>query len=201
MARMRAGSPMAVALVSAVLVALVAALIFSIVLDDGDDAASDDVVQLTLPAEDGGPSITAPPITTVGDAAPDFTYVQLDGDEVDFDEFRDGRPALVNFFSETCVPCVTEMPDLEEAHQAYGDQVAFVGLAYPDTTEQAQELVERTGVTYEAARDPQADAFAAFDGHVFPTTVFIAADGTIRSVYQRRVHPPELQDELEALIA
>jgi thiol-disulfide isomerase/thioredoxin len=107
---------------------------------------------------------------------------------------------MVNFFSETCVPCVTEMPDIEAAHQEFGDRVAFLGLAYPDTVEQARELVDRTGVTYEAGRDPQADAFTAFDGHVFPTTIFIAADGTITSVYQRRVHPPELRDELEALV-
>jgi cytochrome c biogenesis protein CcmG/thiol:disulfide interchange protein DsbE len=201
MARVRAGSPMAIALVSAVLVALVAALVLSIVLDGDDDTAAGDVVRLTLAPEDGGPTITAPPLTTVGEPAPDFTYEQLDGEEVDFDDFRDGRPALVNFFSETCVPCVTEMPDIEDAHQEFGDEVAFLGLAYPDTVEQARELIDRTGVTYEAGRDPQADAFAAFDGNVFPTTVFIAADGTITSVYQRRVHPPELHDELEALVA
>jgi hypothetical protein len=93
------------------------------------------------------------------------------------------------------------MPDLEAANQEFGDQVAFLGLAYPDTTEQAQELVDRTGVTYEAGRDPQAEAYAAFDGHVFPATIFIAADGSITGIYQRRVHPGELRDELEALVA
>ncbi len=194
-------NPVGVALVSAVLVALVVALVLSFALDDADDPSSDDVVRLTLPAEDGGPSITAPPVTTVGAAAPDFTFVSLDGEEVDFDELRAGRPALVNFFSRTCVPCVTEMPDLEVAHQDVGDEVVFLGLAYPDTVEQAQELVDRTGVTYEAGLDPQADVFAAFEGNVFPTTVFIAADGTITSIYQRRVHPPELREELDRLLA
>ena len=132
---------------------------------------------------------------------PDFTYVTLDGVEVDFDEFRDGRPALVNFFSETCVPCVTEMPDLEEAHQAHGDEVAFLGLAYPDTSEQAQELVDRTGVTYDTGLDPGAAAFTAFEGSVFPVTAFIDEDGTIRNLYQRRIRPHELEAELEALTA
>ncbi len=131
---------------------------------------------------------------------PDFTYVTLDGVEVDFDEFRDGRPALVNFFSETCVPCVTEMPDLEEAHQAHGDEVAFLGLAYPDTSEQAQELVDRTGVTYDIGlgtprrrRSPPSRAASSRSPSSSTTT---GRSGTSTSAGSG---PDELEAELEAL--
>jgi thiol-disulfide isomerase/thioredoxin len=203
MARQRVGRPAHVALVSGVLAALVAALVLSFVLGGGDDgeAAGDDVVRLTLPEDDEGPSITTPPNTSVGREAPDFTFESLDGEDVDFDELRDGRPALVNFFSETCVPCVTEMPDIEEAHQTYGDRVVFLGLAHLDTAEQAEELVERTGVTYETGRDAQGDVLTEFEGSVLPVTVFIDEDGTIRNLYQRRIRPAELREELEALSA
>ena len=157
-------SPVGMALVSVVLVGLVVALVLSFVLDDADETSADEVVRLTLPGEGGGPSITFPPLTSVGETAPAFPYVDLDGEEV-------------------------------------GDEVAFLGLAYPDTAEQARELVDRTGVTYDTGLDLQAEVFAAFEGNVFPTTVFIAADGTITTVYQQRVRPPELREELARLLA
>jgi cytochrome c biogenesis protein CcmG/thiol:disulfide interchange protein DsbE len=194
----RVGSPLGVALVAAVLAGLVTALVLSFVLQD--DEPSDDATVITLDPDAPQPTLTAPPNTSVGRRAPDFEFETLDGDQVDFDDFRDGRPALINFFSRTCVPCVTEMPDLEAAHQEYGDDVAFLGLAWRDEPDQAQELVDETGVTYETGRDPAGDILTAYEGTALPVSVFVTADGTITDVYTRRVHPNELRQELEALV-
>jgi peroxiredoxin len=190
----RVGSPLLVAAVAAILVGLVAALVLSFVLeDDGEQTAP----PLTLdPNGDATPDMTV-----VGREAPDFTFEALDGSgEVDFDDFRDGRPALINFFARSCVPCVTEMPDLEAAHQAFGDDVAFVGLSYQESVEDARALVERTGVTYELGRDPTGEIIAAYDGFGLPTTVLVRSDGTVANAYVRRIQPDELERELEALV-
>jgi thiol-disulfide isomerase/thioredoxin len=137
----------------------------------------------------------------VGEAAPNFSFEALATcDEVEFDELRDGRPALVNFFARSCVPCVTEMPDLEAAHQEFGDRVTFVGLSYEESVEDAQALVDRTGVTYEIGRDPAGEIITAYEGFGLPTTVFITADGTITNAYTRKMQPDEMQRELEALV-
>jgi peroxiredoxin len=137
----------------------------------------------------------------VGAEAPDFDFETLDGEQLDFDEFRDGRPALINFFSRTCAPCIVEMPDLEAAYQRYGDDVAFLGLAWQDEPEQAQELVDETGVTYPTGRDPAGDILTAYEGTALPVSVFVTADGTITNVYTRKMRPAEMQQELEALVA
>jgi peroxiredoxin len=193
MAKQRIGSPLGVALVAAVLVGLLAALVLSFVLDDD---AEDAGPVLTL-----GPDAPPPDNELVGEAAPNFTFEVLEtGDEVEFDELRDGRPALVNFFARSCVPCVTEMPDLEAAHQEFGDRVTFVGLSYEESVEDAQALVDRTGVTYEIGRDPAGEIITAYEGFGLPTTVFITADGTITNAYTRKMQPDEMQRELEALV-
>lgn len=196
MAGSRVPRPFAVGLVSMALAALVGALAWQVASDEGDGAPEPTVLTI---GDDGG---TVPQVEVTGEPAPDFTYEQLgSGEEVDFATFRDGRPALVNFFAEWCVPCVREMPTLQEAYEAYGDEVAFLGLSYNESAEDALALVERTGVTYKTGRDPAGDVLTAFSAVGMPTTVFIAADGTVTTAHTGEITPAQLTDELEALLA
>ena len=91
-----------------------------------------------------------------------------------------GSPVVVNFFASTCVPCITEMPALEEVHAEFGDRVEFLGLAVFDRPEEAQRLVEQTGVTYPTAQDKDGTAIEALGGTMLPTTVLLDADGKDR---------------------
>jgi cytochrome c biogenesis protein CcmG, thiol:disulfide interchange protein DsbE len=193
----RTRSPVGVLLVGAVLAALVVALVASFLLEDEDEPAGDTAV-LTIAPEDGS---EVPQVDLNGDPAPDFTYERLDGGaNVAFEDFRADRPAVINFFAEWCPPCVAEMPAFEDAHQEYGDQVAFLGLSYNESAEDGADLVERTGVTYETGRDPAGDIITAFSGLGMPTTVFISADGTIVTSHTGAITPSELEEELEGLV-
>jgi thiol-disulfide isomerase/thioredoxin len=194
MARTRVGSPLGVALVAAVLVGLVTALVLSFVLEDDESSAP----ALTLAPTDE----SAPQVDIAGLDAPDFTIDALDGgDDIDFDELRDGRPAVVNFFGSWCAPCVQEMPDFEEAFQQNGDQVAFVGVSIQESVEDGQALVERTGVTYPTGRDANGEVLTEFHGTNMPTTIFVRADGTVLRSHTGRIHPDEIEAALEELTA
>ncbi len=196
MAGSRARSPLGVALVATVLAGLVTALVLSFVLEDETPAG--EPVLLTL-AADG----TVPQTDLAGETVPDFAYIRLDAPdaaEVDFETFRDGRPAVVNFFYKDCPPCVAEMPALQEAYETYGDRVAFLGLSYRESVEDGRELVERTGVTYEIGRDPAGDIITEFAAVGLPTTVFVTADGEITVAHTGDVRA-ELDAALEALVA
>ena len=200
MAGTRVGSPLAVALVSTVLAGLVTALVLSFVLDDEETAGGPAPVVTLAPGPGDG---TVPQAPGAGEAAPEFAFARLDDPdaaEVAFDDFRDGRPAIVNFFYRNCPPCVVEMPALQAAYEAYGDRVAFLGLSYQESVEDGRELVERTGVTYEIGRDPAGEIITGFSGVGLPTTVFIAADGTITAIHTGDVRP-DLLAELEELVA
>ena len=195
MAGTRARSPLGVMLVAAVLAALVAALVLSFVLEDAEPV--DGVATVLTLTPDGG---SVPQVDLAGEPAPDFTYEPLAGGaDVDFAAFRGGRPAVINFFAEWCAPCVREMPTFESAYQDHGDRVAFLGLSYNETAEDGLALVERTGVTYETGRDPDGAIITAFSGLGMPTTIFIAADGTITTSHTGPLTAGELEEELEEL--
>lgn len=108
-----------------------------------------------------------------------------------------GRPLLVNFFASTCVPCVTEMPAFEEVYQEVGEEVAFLGLAVADRTDDARDLVERTGVTYPTALDQQGEVIDALGGTMLPTTVLLDADGETITSHSGALDADELRQLLD----
>lgn len=163
-------------------VALAAAVATYAVLSDDDSAATKGQVELT-------PDDAA-------EGTVDATFTTFDGDPVSLSSLR-GSPVLVNFFASTCVPCVTEMPALEEVHQQLGDQVKFLGLAMQDRPADAQALVERTGITYPTAQDKDGSVIAALGGTVLPTTVLLDADGRIVTTHSGQLDA----DQLRSLLA
>jgi thiol-disulfide isomerase/thioredoxin len=113
-----------------------------------------------------------------GEPAPDVSFALLEGGTLRLADLR-GTPVVVNFFATWCTPCVKEMPAFEQVHQELGDDVAFVGIDVRDSVSGAQELVERTGVTYTIGRDPSGEIFQDFDAVNMPSTFLLAADGTV----------------------
>lgn len=94
-----------------------------------------------------------------GTSVGEFTTQDVKGNTYTQDMFQDYDLTLINIFTTWCSPCVAEMPDLEKLHQQMADRgVNIVGIVLDvlnekgeivqEDLEQAQLLVERTGVTY-----------------------------------------------------
>jgi thiol-disulfide isomerase/thioredoxin len=120
----------------------------------------------------------------------DADFKRFDGTAGNFKEFR-GRPVLVNFFSSTCPPCITEMPALEQAHLQLGDQVVFLGIDVNDTVEGGRAFIASTGITWELGRDPDLSLLQGVMGGVaLPTTVILDAEGRIAYSHLGRLDEP-----------
>ncbi len=115
---------------------------------------------------------------TDGDAVPDLSFERLDGSSATLRGYE-GKPLVINFFGSWCEPCAREMPGFEALHRQYGDEITFLGLAVNDRVEDAQGLVDRTGVTYDLGLDPKSEILTALDGVAMPTTVLVSADGVV----------------------
>jgi len=122
----------------------------------------------------------------------DATFTTFDDETMPFTSVY-GTPTVVNFFASTCIPCITEMPAFEEVHQDLGDTVAFLGLAVTDRPEDALDLVEQTGISYATAQDKDGSVMTALGGSFLPTTVLLAADGTIVATHTGQLTAVELR--------
>jgi thiol-disulfide isomerase/thioredoxin len=126
-----------------------------------------------------------------GQPLPDFTVTNFDGSTAPLS--TDGRPLVINFWASYCGPCVAEMPAIEQVYQANRDRIGVLGLQVQEAAELGLPLAEKTGVTYPLGRDPKGELVRELGGMNLPTTVFVAADGTITDVHVGAVTAPELQ--------
>ncbi len=130
----------------------------------------------------------------------DIAYRRFDGSTATLADHR-GRPMVVNFWASWCTPCLDELPDLEAAHQRWGDQVDFVGLTHRDDLDRAEALAERSELTYELGEDPGSELYRQLGLLAMPSTVFLDADGTVAEVATGRLDPDDLDRKLEDLTA
>ena len=79
--------------------------------------------------------------------------VELSGELLDGSTFDPasiaGKVAVVNVWASWCGPCRVEAPQLQQAHEKLGDDVAFLGIDIRETSQATAQAFERQyGVTY-----------------------------------------------------
>lgn len=92
---------------------------------------------------------------------------------------------------------IAEMPEFEEVHRDRRDEVRFVGLNTQDDLAQAEELAERTGVTYDLGLDPEGELSRDFQVVSMPSTYFVNGSGAIVHRHAGVVDAQQLHDLID----
>jgi len=172
------------------LVSLAAALVVSVVggwalSRDGEDTSGDDpagagddeVAILETPGTAQIPGIETNDEVD-GDPLPSIDLFTNDGDAINTDELR-GQPLVINLWYSTCEPCKRELPAFAEVQAEYGDRVRFVGVNPQDVPATNESFARERGVQYELLLDRDGALTVELGVARFPSTFFVAADGTI----------------------
>ena len=81
-------------------------------------------------------SITGRPVT--GFAAPDWSLPTPGGDEVRLYEQLEEGPVVVSFWATWCIPCLKEMPKLDELAGEYAGRVSFIAISVDNSKSMAK---------------------------------------------------------------
>ncbi len=122
----------------------------------------------------------------VGDVIYDFEITDTEGVTYKVSEILAEKKVLIlNFFYTTCNPCVSEVPVMEKAYQAYKDEALILGLdTYAaDTEATVAKFKEDYKLSFPLAMAPLEWASMAynpeFDNSTYPTTLVIDRYGVI----------------------
>ena len=141
-----------------------------------------------IPTATNEPSPTPIP-ALVGSLAYDFAFTLFQGEDVlDKRELRlsdlEGKPVVLNFWARFCTPCWSEMPELQDFYEEYGEDVLLLGIDVGQFTglgspKDAGKLLSSLGVTYPAGYTDDAQVVRNYQVRAMPTTVFITAEGGV----------------------
>lgn len=135
-----------------------------------------------------------------GDALEITTLLDRDDVEIDIADLF-GQPLVINFWFTACPPCKREMPALQSVHETYADRVRFIGINSVDSRERMLDFADDMGVTYELLRDPDSEFLVSNGIAAFPTTLFVAADGTVVEQISGELTVDVLTATIEAMLA
>ena len=143
------------------------------------------------------------PAVSVGRPAPPFALEALDGTRVSLRALR-GRPMVINFWASWCTECRKEHPLLMEAHDRLGHRIAFVGVIFQDSAENARGyLVEMGDVaagSYPNLEDPGSRVAIDYGVYGVPETFFVDRRGVVVAKRIGRVTPEILESGLGRLL-
>lgn len=135
-------------------------------------------------------------------AAPDFTAIDRDGNEVTLSDFR-GKPVVLNFWASWCVPCQIEMPIFEEAYTTYGEDIHFLMVNLTDgsreTVETAAEYLDSNGYTFPVYFDTSYSGAIAYSVMSIPVTFFIDAEGNVAAYTSSSISAAILQTGIDMI--
>jgi peroxiredoxin len=118
-------------------------------------------------------------IVGVGDTAPNFSITTTAGETMTSRNFG-GKVLVLNFWASWCAPCVEEAPSLNEFAKTFKDSGVVVLGVSVDRNEQAfQSFVNRFGVAYPVARDPEENLSYLYGTYKIPESYIIDRNGKV----------------------
>jgi cytochrome c biogenesis protein CcmG/thiol:disulfide interchange protein DsbE len=114
---------------------------------------------------------------------------------------EDPRPAVVNVWASWCGPCRAEAPLLTEAHEAYSDEVLFIGVDVQDSQSAAKAFIEEFSLDFDHFFDPNRAVPSAWGGFGVPITYFVATDGSIVDTHAGILDERTLVAGIDGLLA
>jgi len=110
------------------------------------------------------------------------------------------QPAVVNVWASWCIPCRSEAPLLKAAHEAYGDQVRFVGIDVQDNQPDARSFIAEFGIGFENYFDRNRAIAVRYGGIGTPITFFFRPGGELAATHNGVIDDRSLAVGIDELL-
>jgi len=120
-----------------------------------------------------------PRVINAGDTAPDFSITTDTGKTVTRDTFG-GKLLVLNFWATWCAPCIEEIPTLDAFQRQFAKQgVVVLGVSIDRNEKVYRRFLDRAQVSFQTARDPEANISASYGTFQVPETYLIDRSGKV----------------------
>jgi len=138
-------------------------------------------------------------VLAVGDKAPDFELVDLEGNKHRLSDYK-GEGVFLNFWGTWCGPCKKEMPYMENQHKAFeGKGVNILAVNIAESNLKVETFRDQYGLTFPITIDKDKSVKEAYNIVPLPTTFLINKDGRIEQIITREMSEDEIITFMEGI--
>ena len=138
-------------------------------------------------------------VLAVGDKAPDFELVDLEGNKQRLSDYK-GEGVFLNFWGTWCGPCKKEMPYMESQHNAFEEKgVRILAVNIQESDLKVKAFRDQYGLTFPIAIDKDKSVLEAYNVIPLPTTFLIDKDGKIKKIITREMSEEEIISHMESI--
>ncbi len=132
--------------------------------------------------------------------APEFAVTTLAGEKLKLADLR-GKVVLIDFWATWCVPCVAQLPEIEQAYKELGDKgLVIVGVSFDQQQQAAAKFVEKRKLAWHqvwADGGEKSDLAKLYHVSGIPATFLIGPDGKVMETY---LHGEKLLSKVRAAV-
>ena len=122
-------------------------------------------------------------VAEIDKAAPDFTLLDLGGQEVSLEQFK-GKIVLLDFWATWCVPCQMTMPLLERLQKEYSSDLVQLAVNMYEPIDLVREYARSQGLHAPVLLDEEGSVSYTYRVGGIPTQVLIDRGGIVRFVQE-----------------
>ncbi len=118
-----------------------------------------------------------------------------------------GKVVLVDFWTYTCINCLRTFPFLRALQKAYSSSgLVVLGVHSPEfdfekSHANVAKAVQRLGVTWPVAEDPEMATWSAFGNQYWPANYLLDRSGKVRFFHAGEGDEATIEDAVRALLA
>jgi len=135
----------------------------------------------------------------VGDEAPDFELVDMNGTTHQLSDYK-GQGVFLNFWGTWCKPCEREFPLMDKQYQVFKDQgvqILAVNIAESDFV--VQRYIDQRDLTFPVLIDKTKSVMETYNIRPLPTTILVNPEGRIVKIITGEMTEADIKAYMEQI--
>ena len=135
----------------------------------------------------------------VGKEAPDFSLVDMEGDQHKLSDYR-GQGVFLNFWATWCKPCEREMPYIDNQYKEFKDKgVAVLTVDVGESELAVNNFIEKYDLSFPVMIDKDGQVQTAYMIDPLPITFLIDKDGKVVRSYTGELTEKSVRDFMQEI--